>query len=232
MLAAGRIGSGPTPTGDRGRPAAVAARPLDERAHRTLIRVLDAAGDRAAAVQAYEACRATLGEQLGIDPSVETVAAYLAAISDHAATTRARLPAEVGSFVGRLGERDQVAAELRSPGAVTVVGRGGVGKSRLALHTAARSSFAGGRSWVSLAGVAEPSLVSATVALALGVAVGVDDADAALAAHLAPLGRTLLVLDGCDLMVDGAASLVAGARRVVPGVDRARDQPHAARCRR
>jgi DNA-binding SARP family transcriptional activator len=53
---------------------------FDERAHRALIRACALAGDRAGAVRAYEQCRATLAEQLGIDPSRETVEVYLNAV--------------------------------------------------------------------------------------------------------------------------------------------------------
>jgi predicted ATPase/DNA-binding SARP family transcriptional activator len=188
---------------------AVAAHSLDERAHRTLIRALDRAGDRAGAVQAYEQCRAALADQLGIDPSGETVAVYLAALADQNASASARVPAATTSFVGRAGEAEQLAMALNQPGLVTVIGRGGVGKSRLAARAAAQGTFAGGRLWVPLATVGEDALVAAAVALELGVAVGVDDGETALAEYLAPLGRTLLVLDGGDVILDGTASLVA-----------------------
>ena len=96
---------------------------------------------------------------------------------------------------------------LSSPGLVTVAGKGGVGKSRLTVRVAtARRDFVGGRLWVSLAPVAQDALVASTIALEVGVPLGTDDAAAALADHLAPLGRVLLVLDGCEIVVDGVAS--------------------------
>jgi DNA-binding SARP family transcriptional activator len=57
------------------RDAAEAIRvdPYRETAHRLLIRAHLAAGDRGAAAQAYEACRRVLAEDLGVEPSVETV---------------------------------------------------------------------------------------------------------------------------------------------------------------
>ena len=48
--------------------------PLREISHRLLIRAHLAAGDRGAAIKAYEACRRTLGEELGVVPSPETAA--------------------------------------------------------------------------------------------------------------------------------------------------------------
>ena len=68
----------------------VTAAPLDERAHRALIATLDAAGDRAGAVRAYEACRALLADELGVDPSRETVAAYLLPSGTSRASRRRR----------------------------------------------------------------------------------------------------------------------------------------------
>lgn len=112
---------------------AVAISSLDERSHRALIRALDAAGDRAGAVQAYDLCRAMLADELGIDPSAETTKAYLAALGAQSAAMAARLPSDSSSFHGRPDELAAGAAELRSPGLLAVVGRGGVGKSRLAL---------------------------------------------------------------------------------------------------
>ncbi len=189
---------------------AVSADPLDERAHRALIRALDRSGDRAGAVRAYERCRAELAEQLGIDPSAETVDVYLAALSDQPPGSTARLPVVTSTFVGREAEVARLDDALNLPGLVTVAGKGGVGKSRLAARVAAaRDDFAGGRLWVPLATVAEDALVASTVALEVGVALGTEDATAALAKHLAPLGRVLLLLDGCEVVVDGVASLAS-----------------------
>ncbi len=204
--AAGRVGDHHTAIAAARR--AVTKTPLDERAHRSLIRALDASGDRAGAVQAYEQCRAELAEQLGIDPAAETVEVYLAALRDQSASSAARLPVMTSTFIARDREVAQLDAALSQPGLVTVAGRGGVGKSRLVVRVAtARRDFVGGRLWVSLAPVAEDALVASTVALEVGVALGTDDATAVLAEHLAPLGRVLLVLDGCEIVVDGVASL-------------------------
>ncbi|HEY0934697.1 MAG TPA: BTAD domain-containing putative transcriptional regulator, partial [Trebonia sp.] len=196
---------------------AVAAQPLAESTHRALIAALDRSGDRAGAVRAYEHCLAVLGEQLGIDPSPETVQVYLAALRDQGAGTPARVPAETSSFIGREAELSALAGAIGRPGLVTVTGPGGVGKSRLAVHVAAaRGGFAGGRLWVALASLAEDALVASSVALEIGVPLGTEDAALALADHLAPLGRVLLVLDGCEAVVDGIASLIAALLARVP----------------
>jgi len=189
---------------------ALAAHPLEESLHRALIAALDRSGDRAGAVQAYEQCRALLGDQLGVDPSPETAEVYLTVLRGQAASAVAAVPMPTTSFVGREQESRELAAAITEPGLVTVTGLGGVGKSRLTAQVAAgRAEFDGGRLWVPVAPVADDAVVASSVALALGVALGTGDPATAIANYLAPLGRVLLVLDGCEPVVDGAASLAA-----------------------
>ncbi len=215
MAAAGALGDHDTAISAARR--AVTADLLDERAHRALIGALDRVGDRAGAVQAFEQCRNLLADQLGIDPSAETVEVYLAALRGQPVGGGARLPSITSTFLGRTEEIALLDDALVQPGLVTVHGYGGVGKSRLAVQVAAaRRDFTGGRLWVSLASVAQDVLVAATVALELGVAIGADDSTTALTQHLARLGRVLLILDGCEVVVDGVASLAADLLAACP----------------
>jgi predicted ATPase len=181
--------------------------PTDESAHRTLIAALDRAGDRVGAVSAYETCRTVLADQLGIDPSGETVAVYLAALRSSAAVTVGRLPEHQSTFVGREDELGELASATAHSRLVTLVGRGGIGKSRLALAFA--SGVRDGETlWVQLGSSTNQELVAADVARGLGAAPEPDPV-ASLIATIAPRGRTLLVLDGCDEIADGVATLVA-----------------------
>jgi len=194
---------------DAGR-RAVAAGPLDERAHRMLIRALHRGGDRAGVVLAYEACRQALADQLGVDPAPETVEAYLTAIGAGGGSGPARLPPRSSAFFGRHEELAALGTALGETGLVTIGGPGGVGKSRLAVEVAAGVEFAGGRYWVSLATLSQDELVAGAVAAALGLPVGTGDPAVLVAGFFAPIGRALLVLDGCEAVVDGTASLAAG----------------------
>ena len=108
--AAGRIGDDFRATSAARQ--AVALAPLEERAHRALIKALDRAGDRAAAVSAYERCRSLLADQLGVDPSRETVDVYLAALGSHSPSPTGKVPAAQSSFVGREDETDALAAAV------------------------------------------------------------------------------------------------------------------------
>ncbi|MEP7053785.1 MAG: BTAD domain-containing putative transcriptional regulator [Actinomycetota bacterium] len=216
--AAGRLGDNYRAVG-AARQAVVVA-PLDERAHRALIRALDRAGDRAAAVTAYEHCRSVLADQLGVDPSSETAEAYLAALGTASATApAARLPTERSSFVGRQSEIETLAAAIAGARLVCVTGKGGVGKSRLAQRVASQAvGFEGGRFWVPLAALADDELVASSIAMTLGARVGTDDAAQTITEHLAPLGPTLVVLDGAELVLDGVASLVSALLSACPSL--------------
>ena len=139
----------------------VAAAPLDERAHRALVAALDAAGDRAGAVRAYEACRTLLAEELGVDPTRETVEVYLHALGDESALSAAPVPQATTSFVGRAEEIAAVAAHLAGPGLVTVAGPAGVGKSRVVAEVVHGLRGAGPSRPVGAAGVGHPGRAGA-----------------------------------------------------------------------
>ena len=118
------------------------------------------------------------------------------------------------SFVGRRALLNDVREHLASSRVVTLVGLGGVGKTRVALRVVeeARAGYRDGCWMVSLADLVDPDLLSSTVAEALGLQVndrpwGVDT----LADHLAE--RTaLLVLDNCEHLVATVVELVVGLR--------------------
>lgn len=207
----------------RGAAAAAAARallernPLDERAQRTLMRALAISGDRAGAIHAFEEFRTVLAEQLGVDPGPATAAAYLEVLRS-GASGGGTLPAPPrNGFYGRQDELAGIAAGLAEPGFIVVLGRGGVGKSRLVLRAAhaAADAVPGGRHWVSLGDLPSPDLVAVTVARAVGADEGPDPIAAATAV-LAPAGAVLLVLDGCENVVDGLAETVAALAEANP----------------
>jgi DNA-binding SARP family transcriptional activator len=56
---------------------AVALEPFRETGYRQLMRAHAAGGNRAEALRAFQRCRALLADELGVDPSPETEAAYL-----------------------------------------------------------------------------------------------------------------------------------------------------------
>jgi len=126
-------------------------------------------------------------------------------------------PAALTSFVGRSVELDEVGELLARYRLVTVTGPGGMGKTRLAGEVARRVAgrFADGVWLTALAGVAEPDLVPAAVAAALGIRQGGRPAMEALAEVLAAR-QVLLVLDNCEHLIDAVAGLCAA---LLPAAD-------------
>lgn len=122
-----------------------------------------------------------------------------------------------------MGRRAEVAALRRlveNHPAVTVVGTGGIGKTRLALHTAAAMSraFDDGVWLVELDPVADPELLASTVLLGLGQRDdGGASAEEQLVERLRPL-KLLLVLDGCDRLAEACAFLAGRLLREAPGL--------------
>ncbi|KAB8185936.1 ATP-binding protein [Microbispora catharanthi] len=130
----------------------------------------------------------------------------------------AGLPAEVTSFVGRRHELAELKRLLGTSHVVTVIGVGGVGKTRLALRAAeeVRRSFPGGVRLVELAALEDPDLLAQAVAEALSV--NEHSTRAPLDALVERLhGRqTLIVLDNCEHVLAECAMLVDTLVRALP----------------
>ena len=126
-------------------------------------------------------------------------------------TTPNNLPQQVTSFVGREEDIAKVRQLLLTARLLTLLGQGGIGKTRLALQSAADilDAFRDGAWLVELASLTDPGLVPQLVAQVLGVreATGVP-LIATLAAHLKSR-QLLLILDNCEHLVTECAELAA-----------------------
>ncbi|WP_369245231.1 AAA family ATPase [Streptomyces sp. R41] len=128
------------------------------------------------------------------------------------------LPLELNAFVGRSAELTRLTEALGTARLVTVTGMGGVGKSRLAAHAAARTDVRDGAWRVELSAVRDPDLVEYAVVEALGLTDQTSRPPRrVLLDHLAER-QLLLVLDGFEHLVDACASLVGELLRRVPGL--------------
>lgn len=146
--------------------------PWREESHRQLMQLLALSGQRSAALAQYERCRRVLDEEMGITPSAETLVLYqriLDGTLEEPESKRAdsvpspvsslpahNLPSALTPLIGREQETTQLLARLRDPTCrlLTLVGAGGVGKTRLALEVAhgVLPLFAQGVYFVSLVG--------------------------------------------------------------------------------
>jgi predicted ATPase/class 3 adenylate cyclase/Tfp pilus assembly protein PilF len=118
------------------------------------------------------------------------------------------LPTLPTALIGREMERGEIARLLEEDGArlVTLVGPGGVGKTHLALQTAADllDDFADGVWLVRLGEVTDPAMIEPAIAVALGVREGGGlDLRAALRAWIGDK-RVLFVLDNLEQVITGA----------------------------
>ena len=136
------------------------------------------------------------------------------------AERRSNLPAELSSFVGRRHELASVRGQPGPHRLVTLLGPGGIGKTRLAFRTAAdqERSLADG-AWVAeLAPVLVPELVPETVVGALGIrSAERGTATERLVTHLRDR-QLLLVLDNCEHVQEAATALAAELLASCPGV--------------
>lgn len=202
---------------DAAGPLAVAAaeHPRDEEVLAESLRGEAATAGPSAALTRYEAYRRELREALGTEPGAGLKAVQRELLRGEAPVTRHGVPHEPNPLLGR--EEDITAVErlLGASRAVTVVGPGGLGKTRLA-HAVSRRAEQRVVYFVPLAAVTTDADVATEVASALGAGEGRHGVVSGPAAAdpvsgiLGVLGSgpALLVLDNCEQVIGGAADLV------------------------
>ncbi len=133
--------------------------PLRESLALRLVTALYAAGRQADALAAFERCRRSLADQLGVDPAPPLRRVHAAVLAQEAPTAAAavgrnppvNLPPRNRSFIGRktlLAEVDRLLDDdTHRPRAVALSGLAGVGKTELALEVAYRRHREGRVAW-------------------------------------------------------------------------------------
>ena len=130
----------------------------------------------------------------------------------NSSTQIAHLPTPTTSFVGRSEELARIRDLLANPHChlLTIIGPGGIGKTRLALRAAADqiSNFLDGISFVPLAGVGSSDLIAAAIANALPISLsGAEDLRERMIRYLRR-NRMLLLLDNLEHLLSGVDLLV------------------------
>ncbi len=200
----------------------LAGEPWNEEGHRHVMRLLAQMGHRREAVAQYEACQRVLATDLGVVPSAETTHLYeqirtaLAEEPSPAILTTpplVKLPPRLNVFIDREMEMAAMLERLADATCrlLTLVGPGGVGKTRLALEAARRlaetqatAPFPDGMVYVPLAALDDPGLVGAALCEALEI----QDAGGPLVATLIErlrARRMLLIVDNFEQVTDAAA---------------------------
>ncbi|MBO0822483.1 MAG: LuxR family transcriptional regulator [Actinobacteria bacterium] len=139
-----------------------------------------------------------------------------------ASTTRSpgNLPAEATSFIGRRRELAEVRKKLAEARLVSLVGAGGVGKTRLAMRAAADlgRGFRHGAWLVELAEVRDPSLVSNALVSALDLRDQAAPEPLALLLSYLQDKELLLLVDNCEHLLGAAADAVTAMMKAAPGL--------------
>ena len=185
--------------------------PWREAGHQHLMRLLALEGERSAALKQYETCRDLLASELGVEPSPETTQLYEQIKAnrlraDMQDKPKHNLPFQATSFVGRNNELHDLLALLSDQRnrLVTLVGPGGVGKTRLVLQAAYESTydFRDGVCFVPLFLIHSGELLTAAIAEALGFTFQGREQPANQLINYLCQKEILLVLDNYEHLID------------------------------
>lgn len=216
--------------------------PLRESAYRQQMRILAKLGERSAALTLFDRCRTVLREELGLDPEPETLTLHAqilksetpagAGVANRQAISldspsmanmetsppRHNLPPLLTPFFGREEEIEELLARLSNPAyrLLSIVGPGGIGKSRLAQQVAAQqlNSFGDGVYFVSLAQTPTVELIPLAIAEALQLSFGAGpNSQAEQLFEMIGGKQLLLVLDNFEHLIEGTDLLVALLQR-------------------
>ena len=130
------------------------------------------------------------------------------------------LPQQATSFLGREREIEQVKGLLPKARLITLLGMGGLGKTRLSLQVAAEvmPAFTDGVWFLDLSPIREPAFVISEAAQLFGVREEPGrPLIQTLCAHIKPL-KVLLIVDNCEHLMGPSAELANAMLRAAPGV--------------
>ena len=205
----------------------IAASPLDEGLQRELLLTLDAAGRRNDAIRAFGEFRSHLRETLGTRPGPDLVALNASLLVEDvpapaapAARVRIGLRTAPNALIGREYDLEAVEDLVATGRLTTILGVGGLGKTRLAQEIGNRAVLTPAVIMLELASVR----TGADVGLALASTLGIREARAVRMPSIDPVAHidlrsrilgvlgereTLLIVDNCEHIVDAAASWIA-----------------------
>jgi predicted ATPase/DNA-binding SARP family transcriptional activator len=212
---------------------------LREKTYRHLMQLLWRSGEREAALAQYETCCRLLDMHLGTKPTPQTVKLFEQIVAGEGLPNQIRrdtimveappqpsihnLPVRATSFVGRDAEVADLGTELNKPDCrlLTLVGPGGIGKTRLALAVAERQLglFSDGVFFVNLVPLKTPEEITPAIASAIRCefSATATPLEQQLVDYLRPK-EMLLVLDGFERLLAGGGSLVDPILMAAPGV--------------
>lgn len=221
----------------------IVAHPFRERPVALLMTALAEVGDSVEALRVYRRFRTELRDEAGLDPSSQLRELEQALLGDEGSTSPhpsptpdrdapghertpspprsvGNLPRQLTGFVGRSSEVGGLVTLVRDHPLVTVIGVGGVGKTRVAIEAASRtaSDHPDGVWFADLAAVGVDEAVPAAVAAGVGVT---PPPDGSVVEHLVARlrgCRLLLVIDNCEHLLDAVGEIAAALTAECPNV--------------
>ena len=160
-----------------------------EPAYRALMTALAGLGDLSGVAVAYQRCTEALDEELGVEPSTDTQTLFQRLTTGEVvpppqtphprSRPTVKLPLQPTPFIGRQNDLREIANLINNPSTrlVTILGPGGIGKTRLAIEAAQAhsDSFADGVYFVSLASVNAADQIAAPIATAVDFSFHIRD---------------------------------------------------------
>lgn len=206
------------------------AHPLRETLAELLMNAHIDGGRKGDALAVYRSLQAALVEQLGLDPSPRLQRLEMEILNNEESQPPMRDPGRQGSqavnrlptpastFVGRERELLRLAELMAQQRLVTIVGPGGVGKTRIAMQAAAQGEDLANGIWVELSSVEAASSVGHVVAGAMGLRPRCGLSEVERIVEAVGGRRQLLVLDNCEHLIAEVAGLTHAVVSGAPGL--------------
>jgi predicted ATPase/DNA-binding SARP family transcriptional activator len=210
----------------------VALDPLNEAFHRQLMQVFIQAGQHNAALKQYQTCEQILRKELGVDPQPETRLLYKQIRRGDTIPLRPvkrketriapphNLPFQISKFIGRERELADITDLIANNRLVTLIGTGGIGKTRLSLKVGEQllEKYSNGVWFVELAALSDPARVPQTVAALFRLVDGSEELLTEKLIRVLHPKTMLLILDNCEHLLDPCAQLAYALLRNCPSL--------------
>jgi predicted ATPase/DNA-binding SARP family transcriptional activator len=209
----------------------VALDPLNESAHRQLMEVYLQGGQHSAALKQYQIFEQILRKELNLDPQPETRSLYKkirkgevkpvqVKKSLESITPPHNLPLQLSTFIGREKQQNEMIQLIAKRRLVTLVGAGGIGKTRLSLQVGQRllNNYPDGVWFIALDSLSDPTLVPQTVAAVFDIH---DTTGRPITQTLIDSLRektALLIFDNCEHLLESCAQLITAILQDCPNV--------------
>ena len=198
--------------------------PLHESAYRSLMRLYAGRGERVLAIREFETCKRLLAAELNVEPDQDTVELYEQIVTGNFQTTAPinavpmivipsrpiphNLPGQLTPLIGRTTEMSDLKQLFEEARLITIVGTGGIGKTRLAVEFGAQmlaqKAYADGIYFVDLSSIQYPTQVIEAVADVFEIAESPQTSLSHQVMQRIKNKRLLIILDNFEHVLEAA----------------------------